>query len=459
MRILVASARAVPSRLSALPPSPPHTPPAGTPATTGLLRVIGRWSLTALVINSIIGSGIFGMPDDIARALGAAAPLAYVFAALGIGVVMACFAEVASQFRTAGGPYLYAREAFGRFAGVQMGWFAWLVRLTSAAANANLFVVYLGAFWPAATNSLPRAVILIALIGFLAAVNIRGVKAGASVSNFFTVTKLLPIAVFVVAGALLVGGDIRLGTTDAPSGAWLQAILALVFAFGGFEAALIPMGEAKDPRRDAPFALFTALAVVALVYLSVHLVVMGAFPDPAAFTRPEVMERPVSEAARVFLGGAGAVLIAIGVMLSTYGYLAGQFVSAPRLTFAFAEQRDFPRFFAAIHPRFQTPHVSILIHAVLVGALAIYGSFIWNALLSSVARLVTYGVVCAAVVALRRKHPGASRFVLPGGWLLPLLGLAFCVLIAAQMERAHAGIAVVIVFAAAGNWALARRQK
>jgi len=428
-------------------------------ATPGLLRVIGRWTLVALTINAIIGSGIFGMPDDIARAVGAAAPLAYLFAALGIGVVMACFAEVASQFHTAGGPYLYARAAFGRFAGVQMGWFAWLVRLTSAAANANLFVVYLGEFWPGATSALPRTVILIALLAFLAAVNVRGVKAGASVSNFFTVTKLLPIAVFVVAGALLVGKDIEPGPTDAPSRAWLQAILALVFAFGGFEAALIPMGEAKDPRRDAPFALFTALAVVAITYLSVHLVVMGAFPEPAAFSRPEVMDRPVAEAARTFLGSAGAVLIAIGVMLSTYGYLAGQFVSAPRLTFAFAEQRDFPRFFAAIHPRFKTPHVSIVIYAVLVGALAIYGSFIWNAILSAAARLVTYGLVCAAVVVLRRQHPAAPRFRLPGGWLLPLLGLAFCVLIAAQMEGAHAQIALVIALAATVNWACVRRQR
>ena len=437
--------------MSALPPS--------SPGAAGRLRVIGRWTLTALVINSIIGSGIFEMPDDFARRLGAAAPLAYVLAALGIGVVMACFAEVASQFTVAGGPYLYARVAFGRFAGVQMGWFAWLVRITAAAANASLFVVYLGEFWPNATAPLPRAAILVVLLGLLAAVNVRGVKVGASVSNVFTIGKLLPLAVFVVAGALFVGKDIEVGGSDAPGGEWLHAILLLIFAFGGFEAALIPMGEAKDPRRDAPFALFTALAVVTLVYLAVQLVVMGAFPDPAALTRPAVMQRPVAEAARTFLGGGGASLIAVGVMLSTYGYLAGQFVSAPRLTFAFAEQRDFPRFFAAIHPRFQTPHVSIVVHAVLVCAMAIYGNFLWNAILSAAARLVTYGIVCGAVVALRRQQPSADRFRLPGGWLFPLLGLAFCVLIAAQMTGEHAGIALAIVLVASANWGWARRSR
>ncbi len=420
-----------------------------------LSRVIGRWTLTALVVNAIIGSGIFGLPDDIARELGAAAPLAYVLAALGIGVVMACFAEVASQFRGTGGPYLYARVAFGRFAGVQMAWFAWLVRLTSAAANANLFVVYLGELWPAATAPMPRAAILVVLLGFLTVVNVRGVASGARLSNVFTVTKLVPILVFVAAGLVFVGGDIAVGVGSAASSSWLHAVLVLVFAFGGFEAALLPMGEAKEPRRDAPFALFVALGVVTVVYLGVQLVVMGAFPDPAAFGREAIAARPVAEAARTFLGEGGALLIAVGVMLSTYGYLAGQFVSAPRLTYALAEQGDFPRACAAVHSRFRTPHVSIVLYAGLVCALAVYGSFLWNAILSAAARLVTYGLVCAAVVVLRRRDPGADRFRLPGGVFLPGLGLAFCIVIAAQMEAAHAWIGLWIGIVATANWALA----
>lgn len=434
--------------MSTLPPAAANRPQ----PRANLVRAIGRWTLTGLVINAIIGSGIFGLPDDIARDVGAAAPLAYVLAALGIGIVMACFAEVASQFSSAGGPYLYARATFGRFAGVQTGWFAWLTRITAAAANANLFVEYLGEFWSGA----PRLVVLVALLGLLAAVNVRGVKSGAQMSNLFVVAKLLPIAVFLGAGLVLVGQHVEMSVASAPSGAWLAAILALMFAFGGFEAALIPMGEAKDPRRDAPFALFTALGIVAIVYLGMHLVVMGAFTDPAAFARPEVRDRPVAEAARVFLGDGGALLIVIGVLLSTYGYLAGAFVSGPRLTFAFAEQGDFPRFFAAIHPRFQTPYVSILVHAVLVGAFVIYGDFIWNAILSAVARLVTYGLVCAAVPVLRRQRPDAQRLRLPGGWLLPLVGLAFCVLLATQMRADHAWIAAVVALAATLNWGMVR---
>ncbi len=428
------------------------TTPAST-STPQLVRAIGRWTLAALVLNGIIGSGIFGLPDDVAREVGLAAPLAYLLAALGIGVIMACFAEVASQFTSAGGPYLYAREAYGQFAGIQMGWFAWLVRLTSAAANANVFVEYLGHFWEPATTAGPRAAILTVLVGFLTFINVRGVRSGARVSNIFTVAKLLPIAFFIVAGMALLGGRIQFGGTGASAGAWGQAVLALMFAFGGFEAALVPMSEAKNPRRDAPFALFTALAGVTLVYTLIHIVSMTALADLAS------SKRPVSEAAQVFIGTAGAALIAAGVMISTYGYLSGQLVSAPRLTYAFAEHGDFPKIFGAVHPRFRTPWISILVYGVLVLLLAVFQTFYWNALLSAVARLFTYGVVCAALITLRMRRPQADAFRLPAGWLFALVGVAFCVVLIAQMNVEHAKVVGVIASVGVLNWVVVRRRR
>lgn len=416
-----------------------------------LVRAIGRWTFTALVVNSIIGSGIFGLPGDVARYVGHAAPLAYVFAALGIGVIMACFAEVGSQFREAGGPYLYARATFGQFAGIQTGWLAWLVRLTSAAANANLFVVYLGGLWPQATQPLVRAAILTVLLWLLAAVNLRGVSAGAKLSNVFTVAKLAPLGIFILAGLYFYRGNIPVGWEAQPMSNWLQAILALMFAFGGFEAALMPMAEMRDPRKDAPFALLTGLAVVAVFYAMIHLVVMSALADPSTTSRP------LAEAARQFWGTGGVYLIAVGALISMYGYLSGQFVSAPRLIYAFAKERDFPPVIARVHERFRTPYVAILLYTVLAWLLAIYGSFIWNAILSAVARLFTYGVVCAAVIALRIKRPGADAFRLPGGWVFAALGVAFCGLLITQMGRNHLLILLVTVAVAVGNWLLVRR--
>jgi len=153
-----------------------------------------------------------------------------------------------------------------------------------------------------------------------------------------------------------------------------------------------------------------------------------------------------------------SALIALGVLISTYGYLAGQFVSVPRLTFAFAEQRDFPKFFREVHKRFRTPYVSILIYTALVWGLAIYGSFIWNAILSAVARLFTYGIVCAALLRLRRLQPEEPSFRLPAGWLASLLGMAFCALMVTQMGSGHLKIMLVIAAVALVNWLWVRSK-
>jgi len=414
---------------------------------------MGRWTLVALVINAIVGSGIFGLPNAVAGLVGAAAPLAYLLAAAGIGVIMACFAEVASQFREAGGPYLYARAAFGRFAGIQMGWLAFLVRLASAAANANLFVIYLAEFWPEAKQPWPRAVVLTLLIGVLAAVNLRGVRSGARVSNFFTVAKLVPLVTLVIAGLIFLRGRSPVGWVDVGGNAWLQAILILVFAYGGFESSMMPLSEARDPKRDAPFALLVSLGICTALFTTIHLVVMGALPDPT------ISDRPLAETARVFLGAGGAWFIAVGALVSVYGYLSGQMLSAPRLPYALAEQGDFPAAFARVHERYRTPYISILVYSLLVWGLAIYGSFLWNAVLSAVARMFTYGMVCAAVIVLRRKQPGAAEFRLPVAWVFVALGLAFCIVLVTRMGRGELIVVVTTGLLALANWLWARGKE
>jgi basic amino acid/polyamine antiporter, APA family len=335
----------------------------------GLIRAMGRWTLTALVINSIIGSGIFGLPSVVAGYLGRQSPLAYLVAAAGIGVIIACFAEVASQFGAAGGPYLYAREAFGRFTGIGIAWLLWLVRLTAAAAAANLFTNYLGEFWPGVQEPATRLSVLAVLIGFLAAVNIRGVKSGAAVSNVFTVAKLATLILFAIAGGMFllrahpaIPGEVP-AAASAPIRNWLEAVLVLMFAYGGFEGAVIPMAEAKDPRRDAPFALLVALITVTLLFCAIQYVIVAVLPGAA------VTDRPLAAAAQQFAGTTGAALISVGALVSVYGYLTAQMLHTPRLTFALGEKGDFPRFFARIHSRYQTPHISILAFAAIVWCL------------------------------------------------------------------------------------------
>jgi APA family basic amino acid/polyamine antiporter len=419
------------------------------PASPPLVRALGRWTMVALVVNGVIGSAIFGLPDDIVRLVGDAAPWAYLIAAAAMLVFMAVFAELSSQFNEAGGPYLYAREAFGRFWGIEMGWFTWLVRLTAAAANANLFVIYLGEFWPAATTPFARAALLALLLGTLTVVNLRGVSGAAKLSNVFTAAKLLPLALLITLGLWLAPeavANLPRAAEGPDVSAWTSAFIVLLFTFGGFDMALIPAGECKDTRRDLPFALFTGLLIITSVYVLLQVMTMRTVPDLAA------SERPLADSARALVGPVGAGIIAIGAMVSTSGYLSAQLIGVPRLTFALAQRGDFPPAFGAVHEKYRTPYVSIVIWGVLTFALALFGNFIWNVSLSGAARLLTYGLACAALIRLRKMRPDAPAFRVPGGALVAGVGLAICLVMIRFIDFSYAWVIALVALVAAANW-------
>jgi amino acid transporter len=420
---------------------------------THLVRAIGRWGLAALVINSIIGSGIFGLPAIVAADLGRQSPFAYLVAAVGVGMIMGCFAEVASQFRQAGGPYLYTRVAFGRLLALEVAWLHWLSRLTAAAAAINLFSTYLGYFWPSAQRPLERSLLAAAILVVITGVNLLGVKVGAHLSSAFTIAKIAPLLLFAVAG--LVYGFAHPAVTFAnPHVAtatdWFNASLVLLFAYGGFEGALVPMSEARDPQRDVPFAMLIAFLSVTLIYVLVQIVVIRMLPDPAQ------TDRPLAMAAQIFLGPAGAAFIAISALLALFGYLSANMVHVPRTTFALAEQGDLPPVFAAVHNRFRTPYVSILIFAVSLWALATLGNFRWNVVLSSASRLITYGLVCAALLALRRKHPDAAAYRLPFGRIFAAAGIALMIALLTRITREEFAWILATGAVAFVNWIATR---
>jgi basic amino acid/polyamine antiporter, APA family len=426
-----------------------------TASSEGLVRAIGRWSLAALTVNCIIGSGVFGLPSVLAALLGRASVLAVVLAAAAMGVILACFAEVSSRFSHTGGPYLYAHDAFGRFMGIQVAWLVWFVRLTSCAANANLFVVYLGQFWPRATQTFPKLTILTLLIGFLAAVNVRGVRTGARVSNFFTAAKLSSLGLVAVAGALYLIGThhiIPQGIISPAGNDWARAMVLFIFAYGGFEAALISAGEAKDPRRDMPFGLFAALLTCAVIYGLIQWVVVGVLPDPGQSARP------LADVAQITIGHGGGIVIALGALFSIYGYLSGNMLATPRITFALAERGDFPSLFAAVHPRFRTPYFSIFVFALIVWLLAWFGTFAGNATLSAGSRLFYYGVICASLPALRRKHKTLAVFHLPGGTLMAILGVLICATLLTRIEYNKSIVLLIAVAVAFLNWLFVRNR-
>src|SRR5580700_2633930 len=332
-----------------------------------------------------------------------------------------------------------------------------LAQAAAPAANANLFVTYLGEFWPHATEPLPRTLILIVLVGFLALINVRGVRAGTQVSNFFTAAKLLPLFAVIGMGLFVLHGHPPGVSPPAPAAVttnqWMKGVLLLVFAYGGFETALAPMAEVKDPRRDAPFALFVALLTCTLIYALIQWVVVCVLSNAAP------SERPLSDVAQIAVGSFGAGLVAIGALISYYGYLSAKILAMPRVTFALAEQGDFPKAFAAIHPRFHTPYISILVFAALVWAFALTGDFKWNVTLSAVARLLYYAVCCAALPVLRRKQPADARFRLPAGNFFAGLAVLICAALLTQVDRSRSLIVAATIALALVNWAVVARRK
>jgi basic amino acid/polyamine antiporter, APA family len=428
-------------------------PAQASTSSAGLVRAIGRWSLVALTVNSVLGSGIFGLPSQIADKLGRLSPWAVLLAGAAMAVIIACYGEVSSQFSGTGGTYIYCRAAFGRFTGLQVGWMMMLSRLTACAANANLLVIYLGTFWPATARPAFRFGIVTFLLGVLLLVNYRGVRGGTLVSNLFVVAKLVPLGIICVAGAYFLSIHAAVSWPAAQGGVatWRDVLLLLFFAYGGYEAAMNPLGEARNPRRDAPFALFMALAIITLIYTIIQWVVAGVLP-PSLHT-----DRPLAEVARCVMGNGGAALVAIGALVSVYGYLSANFLTGPRMTFAFAEQKDFPRWFAAVHPQFKTPHISIVFFAVLCWVLALAGSFTWNVTLSAVARLFYYGAVCAAVPVLRRKQPDAAWLRLPAGPLFAVVGVLICIVLLTGVDFSKTIILFVTIIIAFLNWLAVRR--
>ena len=396
----------------------------------GLVRAMGRWDLTAVGVNQVIGSGIFVLPASVAMLVGVpSSPWPFVLAGVANTLIVLCFAEVSTRFRKTGGPYLYAREAFGSFVGFEVAWMLWLTRLASLAALANALALYLAYFLPGASSGGGRIAVVTVTIGGLALINFLGVRYGSWTVNFFTVSKLVPLLGFVFVGVFFVDPSRFSGFSASITPGTGEAVLLLMFAFGGYELSTLPAGEARTPRRDVPFALLTTIAVVCAIFLSVQLVTVGTLADVAS------SETPLADAAASFLGPAAGVLLAIGGVISIAGSNAGTMLAGPRVTYAMADRGQLPRFLAHIHARYRTPDASIWIYAAVAWGLAVSGSFEQMAKVSAVARLVFYVATCASVPVLRRKGGDVEGFRLPGGALVPVLAVLSSIAIILGADR------------------------
>ena len=385
------------------------------------MKFVGALSLTAIALNGMIGAGIFALPASVAQLIGRASPAAYIVASIAALLITLCFAEAGSLFEGTGGPYLYARAAFGPFAGFQAGWMFVLTRLTAAAAISNTFAAYLGYFWPAAAHGIGRLITITALIAALAAINCLGIRQGVWAINILTAGKLIPLLAFCLAGLFFLDPRAFSFTTLPSPGSLQEASLLLFFAFGGFEVASVPSEEVIRPRRTLPGALIAAVVLGASLYLLIQLVAMGTLPELAASATP------LATAASRFLGPAGGVLLTIGAILSTSGTNTSSILAGSRMLYALAQGGQLPPALGRIHPRYRTPVVAIVLFAVVAWGLAASGTFVQLAVVSALARLLFYLGTCLAIPVLRRKIPADElRFTIPGGATIPWLAAALC---------------------------------
>jgi APA family basic amino acid/polyamine antiporter len=408
-------------------------------AVAQLRRELGRWDLTAIGINQVIGGAVFAMPATLAAHAGGWSPFLIVGVGIASMLIALTFGEVASRFDGTGGPYLYTRAAFGRFPAFEVGWMQWFTRVASWASVINVLVASLGFYWPAVTAGPARTLLLTTIIAALACINVLGIRQSAWVVNFLTIGKLVPIALFIIVGLTAVDmAGLQIGPLP-PTAELSTSALLLIFAFGGYEVIPVPAGESRDPQRTVPFALIMTIFVVTAVLTLAQVVALGTLPGLA------VSKTPLADASTLIMGATGAAVITLGAVLSTLGNNMGQALSGSRSLFALAENGDIPRVFATVSTRFGTPVVAILVTAAVSLVLATTGSFVGMAAASAVSRLVVYVATCAAALRLRSPRfageVAPAKMTVPFGPVIPVLAIliALAILAGATPTQLRAG--------------------
>ena len=386
-------------------------------AAAATRRDVGIWGAVLLALNGMIGAAIFGLPGKLDVAVGSFAPWLLLLAGVGIMPVVLCYADLAGRFDRSGGPQLYAGAAFGQFVGFEAGWMLYAARAASLAANAHVLAAYAGALWP----PLDSPWTIVVTVSAITLVNVVGIRRAVDTLGGMTMLKLAPLIVIGALGLVLAS----VPTPRLPEFSAVEGVaLAALYAFVGFEAATIPAGETRNPERNIPRALLLTVSGVTLLYVLVQI----------AYSASGIGESdaPLAELAARSIGPAGAVILGVAAIASVLANQLSAVTSISRITSSFAEQGLLPRWFGAISPRFATPANSILAVGAIGLALALSGTFISLAVISTVARLFAY-LACIAAVPRLDFMEGRTRW--GRGILLPMVAGAL-VLWASSHSRA-----------------------
>ena len=410
-----------------------------------LVRGIGIPALTANIVSSTIGAGIFVIPATVAKGLGPAAPLAFVCCALAMILFVTCFAIAGSRVSLTGGLYAYVEVAFGRYVGFLAGILYFLTALGAVAGVVNVLANSIALVVPFLGGPAMRIVVMFAVYAFLVTINIRGVRVGAGAVMVITIAKLVPLLLFIGVGIFFVQGP------NLSWGAWPgsrslgDAMILLIFAFVGIEVALIPSGEVKNPSRTVPRSAYLALVTTTIIYILIQIVAQGTLgADLANHT-----DAPLAESAAKFLGAIGRTILIAGATISAFGFVTSDILSSPRMIFAFGRDGALPEFFAHVHSRYRSPDVAIITYASLAFILSVTGTFERLAVLSNVAVLLMYLLCCAGcwVLVQRDVRSDGEPLKFPGMRIVPALAIIAIIWIlshATGFEFLVTGIVLVV---------------
>ncbi len=404
-----------------------------------LVRGLGRWDLTAVAINTMIGTGIFILPAGVFGLIGTFSLVAFIACAVIIGLIVLCFSEVSSRFQLTGGMYLYAREAFGPEIGFQVGWLYWIVRVATFAANCNAMLAYLGFFVGGVNEGIFRVLIITAVVIGITVVNLLGIRESAIVTNVFTVGKIVPLLIFAAVGIFFIQ-PANFDFASVPgTDAFAGAVLMLMYAYMGFEAAVIPAGETKDPQKSVPFALLTALGFCAVLFIIIQIVAIGTLPGLGE------SKTPLADAAGQFMGSFGAGFIALGALISVLGNLNGGFLSSSRIPFAMAAQNEIPQVFSKTHKKYRTPYIAIIVTGIVVLTLTIFTTFLTAVTIAAITRLLVYATTCLALPIFRQRSDiPQAKFSAPLGILAAVLSLGLIGWLLVNVDFKKEGLPILI---------------
>jgi basic amino acid/polyamine antiporter, APA family len=411
--------------------------------------------MVLLFINGVIGAGIFGLPSKAFELAGVYSIPALLVCSVAVFIIVLCFAEVSGRFDKTGGPYLYALNSFGPFPAFLTGWLLLLTRFITFAALINLLVTYLSVFLTWFSLSSSRIISILTITSLLAFINHIGIKSTTRVNNLLTIIKLLPLLLFIVTGFFFIETK-NFEITHTPGfNSFSSTVLLLVFAFGGFESILVNSGEVKTPEKNLPLALITAGLIITFIYIMIQIITIGTLPTLAA------SEKPLAEAGGLFIGNYGAVIISAGAVFSVMGTLNAIMLVGSRLPFALSQENQFPKLFSFIHPLYKTPTWSLILFTAVTIIISLNYSFLTAASISAITRLIIYGIVCFALIKLRKNNKEQTEFFkLPYGQVIAIIGILITIwLVSSSKLNELRDIVIALLAGAVIYLFLAKRTK